>query len=135
MTLTADTVGLYAETLVRQAASGGLVLDYTEASLATLDALLSGSDPAYATTNPSQRDLVIFYAGCYLGEVLVRSHGAHWHFAEDWSEARVRLIAPQGGLELRPFEKLYRRLTEGAEGNRLTDYYQGIAEALERRIV
>jgi hypothetical protein len=133
MTLTADTVGLYAETLVRQAAASGLVLDYSPESLATLDGLLSGSDPAYDAASQTQRSLVIFYAGCYLGEVFVRTLQAHWQLAEHWSEARVVVAQQDVVIQLDPFLKLSQRLTEGEEGNRLLAYYEGLLEHLGRR--
>lgn len=130
MTLTDDTVGLYAETLVRQAAASGLLLDYSEASLGTLDGLLSGSDDHYAQLPEPQRDLVIFYAGCYLGEVVVRVLGGVWQLAPEWSASSVVVVGEKGGVEVRPFEKLYRRLTEGEEINRLSGYLQGILAKL-----
>jgi hypothetical protein len=130
MTLSQGTVGLYAETLVRQAAASGVVLDYSEASLGTLDGLLSGSDSQYTHASATQRDLVIFYAGCYLGEVVVRVLQGHWIIDDPWAQSRVLIAQEPGGVEIRPFEKLQRRLTEGGDGNHLTAYLQGIRELL-----
>lgn len=131
MTLNSETVGLYAETLVRQAAAHGVTLDYSRESLATLDGLLSGSDPLYDTASPAQRDLVIFYAGCYLGEVLVRTlAGAQWQLTEHWSDATILAVGSQGGVQVRPFEKLHRRITEGGEGNSLSAFWDGLSEHL-----
>ena len=128
MTLTADNVGLYAETLVRQAAAGGYCLDYTAESMVVLDALLASSDPLYDLSSETQRSLVIFYAGCYLGEVLVRTVGGLWQLTENWAESSLIVVREQEGIEVRPFEKLHRRLAEGEDGNRLADYHQGIQE-------
>ena len=131
MTLTSETVGLYAETLVRQAAAQGVSLDFSRESLATLDGLLSGSDPLYDTASPAQRDLVIFYAGCYLGEVLVRTlESAQWQLTEHWPDATVLVVRAQGGIQVRPFEKLHRRITEGGEGNSLSAFWDGLSERL-----
>ncbi len=131
MTLTAENVGLYAETLVRQAAVSGHVLDYSRESLAVVDELLARSDPLYEVSSESQRDLVIFYTGCYLGEVLVRTLGAQWQLTEHWAEASLIVPGVDGGIQVRPFEKLQRRLTEGGEGNLLENYWQGLAEHLQ----
>ncbi|WP_309706994.1 DUF6278 family protein [Armatimonas sp.] len=133
MTLTLENVGLYAETLVRQASARGQTLDYSPESLAVLDALLAVSDPQLEETSTQQRDLVIFYTGCYLGEVLVRTLGAQWQLTEDWAEATLVLVADanKGGIEVRPFEKLHRRLTEGPEGNSLRAYGEGLKERFD----
>ncbi|WP_395146362.1 DUF6278 family protein [Armatimonas sp.] len=132
MTLTADNVGLYAETLVRQAATGGYCLDYSAESLVALDALLASSDPLYDLSSETQRSLVIFYAGCYLGEVLVRTLGGLWQLTDNWAESSLVIVREQEGIEVRPFEKLYRRLAEGEDGNRLADYHHGILERFLR---
>ncbi|WP_395088918.1 DUF6278 family protein [Armatimonas sp.] len=130
MTLTADNVGLYAETLVRQAVTAGYSLDYSAESLTTLDTLLAGSDPLYDLSSETQRSLVIFYVGCYLGEVMVRTLGGQWRLSDPWAESCVLIARAQAGIEIRPFEKLSRRLLEGEDGNRLAAYYQGIMELL-----
>lgn len=130
MTLTAETVGLYAETLVRQAAATGVQLDYSPESLGTLDGLLAGSDAQYAQASPAQRELVVFYAGCYLGEVLARELDAQWQFTPEWPQTTMIVAGEQGGVEIRPFQKLLRRLDEGSEGNHLTAYRTGIVELL-----
>ena len=88
--MTVENVGLYAETLVRQVVAGGQALDYSRESLAVLDELLALSDPLYEVSSDPQRDLVIFYTGCYLGEVLVRTLGAQWQLTEHWGEASLK---------------------------------------------
>lgn len=135
MTLALESVGLYAETLVRQAAAGGHALDYSPESLTVLDELLAVSDPQLEETSTPQRDLVIFYTGCYLGEVFVRTLGAQWQLTEDWAEARLVLVTEQGGIEVRPFEKIHRRLTEGPEGNSLRAYGAGLKEHFDALLV
>ena len=126
MKLDHETVGLYAETLVRQAAASNLLLDYSQASLGTLDGLLAGSDDHYAQLPDAPRELVIFYAGCYVGEVIVRTLDGLWQFAPEWQDSTVVVPRASAGVEVRPFEKLSRRLAEGEAGNRLTEYLQGI---------
>lgn len=135
MKLDHETVGLYAETLVRQAAASNLLLDYSQASLGTLDGLLAGSDEHYGQLADAQRELVIFYAGCYVGEVIVRTLDGLWQFGTEWHESSVVIPRASGGVEVRPFEKLSRRLAEGESGNRLTDYLQGILELLQELTV
>jgi len=130
MTLTAETVGLYAETLVRQVHAGGHPLDYTAATLPLLDVLFEDVEEGFAALPEAQQSLVVFYNGCYLGEVFVRSLGAQWQCVSPWFESTLIVANAQGGVQIRPFEKVLRRLTEGAEGNGLAAYFQGLTECL-----
>ena len=50
----------------------GYDLDFSAGSLSRLDELLDGE------LSPSQHAVYEFRLGAYLGEVLVRNHGAHW---------------------------------------------------------
>lgn len=140
MTLTEENVGLYADTLVLQVKGGGRTLDYSPDSLAVLEELLRVSDPLLAGENfpDAQRNMLIFYNGCYLGEVMARHLGGAWKFEENWYDSS--LIFPLGeegpasatsGIQIHPFQKVQRRLTEGPQDNDLFAYYEGLAERLK----
>ena len=128
MTLDDDTVGLYAETVVRQVGAGGASLDYSAGSLAVLDSLFADSESPFAQLSEQQRHLAVFYLGCYLGEVLVRELSGTWHFEENWFESTLLVVRENGGVQLRPFEKVLRRFTEGSEGNSLAAYFSALLE-------
>ncbi len=135
MTLNEDNVADYADTLVLQVRSGGdggRELDYSEASLATVEELLRLSDelfrlPAFPD---NQRNLVVFYNGCYLGEVISRHLGGTWRFADNWFESSLVIPYGEGGLQVFPFQKMHRRVTEGPDENDLVAYYNGVKRKL-----
>jgi hypothetical protein len=134
MRLTEDNIADYADTLVLQVRAGGHTLDYSEASVATLEAMLSASDAQMQAPDfpEGQRSLVVFYNGCYLGEVMARNLAGVWRFDEaDWANSSLVFPYRDGGLQVHPFRKLYRRVTEGPAENDLVAYYAGLKEKLE----
>ena len=133
MTLDGTNVADYAQTLVLQVRTGGRDLDYSEASVATIEALLRVSDElfALATFPDDQRNLVVFYNGCYLGEVMARNLGGIWRLEPDWFDSSLVFDrGDQGGIQVFPFQKVHRRVTEGPDENDLVRYYAGLKEKL-----
>jgi|GEM_PF-2294951 hypothetical protein len=132
MTLTDDNVADYADTLVLQVKAGGRTLDYSEESVATVEELLRVSDELFQGENfpEAQRNIVVFYNGCYLGEVMARRLGGVWRFEENWFDSSLVFALDDGGLQVHPFQKVYRRVTEGPENNDLVAYYTGLKERL-----
>jgi hypothetical protein len=130
--LTPENVGVYAETLVRQVKPGGHTLDYSEASIATLEELLSNSDAQFQDPDfpEAQRNLVVFYNGCYLGETMARTLGGVWQFEENWADSSLIFQREDGGIQVHPFLKVWRRVTEGPLENDLISYYNGLKERL-----
>jgi hypothetical protein len=131
--LTEDNVADYADTLVLQVRAGGHALDYSEASLGTLESLLRASDAQFQSPDfpEAQRNLVVFYDGCYLGEVMARNLGGTWRFDEaDWAASTLIFPYEDGGLQVFPFQKLHRRVTEGPDKNDLVAYYEGLKAKL-----
>ena len=131
MTLDASNVADYAQTLVLQVRAGGRELDFSPSSVATVEELLRVSDELFALPEfpDTQRNLVVFYNGCYLGEVMARSLGGVWRFEPNWFDASLVFAYGEGGLQVFPFQKVYRRVTEGAEHD-LVAYYRGLEEKL-----
>ena len=132
MTLDETNVAAYAYTLVLQVKGAGRELDYSEPSVAVLEELLRVSDPLLAAENfpDAQRNIVAFYNGCYLGEVIARNLGGAWRFSPNWFDASLVIPFGEGGLQVFPFQKVYRRLTEGRETHDLVAYYEGLTVKL-----
>jgi hypothetical protein len=130
--LTDENIADYADTLVLQARGGGVALDYSEDSIAIVERLLTASDDLLrAETFPeTQRRLVAFYNGCYVGEVMARNLAGAWRFDENWYEASLVFPYGEGGLQVHPFHKIYRRVTDGPAENELVAYYQGLKTRL-----
>ncbi|MBC8101327.1 MAG: hypothetical protein H7Z41_01900 [Cytophagales bacterium] len=133
MKLSLDNIADYADTLVLQVQGGGRTLDYSEASIATLEDLLRVSDELLRSDNfpDAQRNLVVFYNGCYLGEVLSRNLIGVWRFDDNWYDSRIVFPYQGGGIQIQPFHKLFRRVTEGPEENDLVAYYEGLKTRIE----
>lgn len=134
MTLDETNVADYARTLVLQVRGGGRALDYSEASVQTVEELLRVSDALLQAENfpEMQRNLIVFYNGCYLGEVMARNLAGVWRFAPNWYDTSLVFPYGDGGLQVFPFQKLYRRVTEGAEHD-LVAYYEGLKEKLDEK--
>lgn len=134
MRLNADNVADYARTLTLQTRGGGVDLDFSADSIPLLETLFRNSDPLLSMPQlpERQRDLLVFYAGCYLGETLVRNLGGVWRFDDNWYESVVEVAAGEKRVEVRPFQKIYRRVTEGPEGNDLSAYVGELAALVER---
>lgn len=132
MRLDRSNVADYAETLALQVRAGGRDLDYSEASVATVEELLRVSDELFRlpTFPENQRNLTVFYNGCYLGEVMARRRGGVWRFDPNWFDASLVFdLGPRGGIQVFPFQKVYRRITEGREHD-LVAYYEGLKARL-----
>ena len=133
MHLTEDNIGDYAETLVLQAKGSGRILDYSAQSVALLEGLFRISDELLQGENfpDAQRNLVVFYSGCYLGEVIARTLGGVWRFdGDDWANSSLIFAYGGGGLQVFPFHKLLRRVMDGPDSNDLMTYYDGLAAKL-----
>ena len=136
MTLSQNNIREYAETLVAQVRAGdpemASRLDFAPRSVWALEALLRLSDETFAdlATPEAHKNLTVFYAGCYLGETLARLGGT-WRFADDFAESSVVFPHGEGGLQVFPFAKLIKRVTDGAKDNDLIDYWDGLQKQLQ----
>jgi len=131
MRLTDDNIADYAETLALQVrAGGGPRLDYSAESVKTLEELLAADDEKFPGLDEAQRGLVVFYNGSYLGETMARTLGGVWRFEPDWLDSSLVFPYGQGGLQVHPFRKVHRRVTEGSAENDLATYYDGLRQRL-----
>ena len=132
MRLTPDNIADYAETLILQAAGGGRILDYSPESMAVLEELIRVSDELLLADDfpERQRNLLIFYNGCYLGETMARTLGGVWRFEEIWYDSSLIFARGDEGIEARPFAKMHRRVTEGPSDHDLVSYYIQLKDLL-----
>jgi hypothetical protein len=133
MELTSDNIGDYAETFVRQMKQKGVLLDYSEESLAFLEELTAQSDTELrlASLPEAHRNLLVFYHGCYLGEVMARNLGGVWRFdAANWADSSLVFAYGSGGIQVFPFLKFWQRITETPQDHNLVTYYQGLKAKL-----
>jgi len=100
----------------------GVMLDFTEASLADVEDVLGvlhdGLKSATAEEKPSAANLraMTIGFGVYLGEVMRRTMGGRWTDAEVEGQGKIlRLVV--GSAETYPLRKVEKRLTEGASEN------------------
>ena len=115
MRLTEANVTDYADTLVIQARNAGLQLDYSEDSIIHLERYFRISDDLLQLESlpEEQRSLIVFYGGCYLGEVMCRHTEGTWNFEDNWFDSKIVFPTRQGGIQIEPFQKMYRRVKEG----------------------
>lgn len=132
MKLDEQNVREYAESLVAQVRAGdeemASRLDFSERSVWALEALIRLSDEKFAdAATPKQAiELTVFYAGCYLGETMTHILGGVWRFDDDYAQSSVVFPYGDGGLQVFPFQKLIKRVTDGVKGNDLVDYFEGL---------
>ncbi len=102
-----------------QSASGGK-LDYSVASLEAVDDILEGMRKEGLTIKNIYR--VLFVAGCYVGEVIIRSKKLKWVKAEDSHYSDSRDVVPivieyADNSYTSPINKVIKRLEFGEEDN------------------
>jgi hypothetical protein len=111
-----DVMKAYAQDAERLAFKEGVSLDYTEKSLEDVDALLHqiAGDSVVPPKTPEEeeqlRTLAKVYGG-YLGEVVIRNLGGAWETSEN-PDGSARVILRCQGVQMFPFEKVYKRLAK-----------------------
>lgn len=107
----------------------GIRLDYSQDSLASVDALLGrfeeGGSDAVATS--------VFEAGCYVGEIFVRHHGYAWIDVSDSSglfDFTMALEGPHGNYA-NPIGKAFKRVENGPEDS-VSAFVTGILATAQR---
>lgn len=130
MQLTESSIAEHAEQMIRQVErNGGPPLDFDEESLRLLDLLFRRNDPDFAALSEAQRQVTVFYNGCFLGCALAALLGGRWVLDGDWPDAAIVFSRSEGtGVQARPFEKIWRRLDEGEAGNGFLEYYEALRD-------
>jgi hypothetical protein len=134
--LSAFLVNICGETVMTAALKWGVMLDFTEASLADVEEVLGvlhdGLKSASHGGQPAPdkvRGMAIRF-GVYVGEVVRRSMGGRWTNAEVAGQGAVlRLVI--GSAECYPLRKVEKRLTEGP-GDDVRFYVRAMKQVLAR---
>jgi hypothetical protein len=94
-----------------------LPLDYSEASVANLEAILTAyAYDSHGAAPASQIRAVGLMLGAYLGEVMICHWGGQWIWEHDPYEPGETIIALKvNDFTLYPFAKVEKRLTKGPE--------------------
>jgi hypothetical protein len=138
MQLSETLVREHAEVFAGSVRAGGYSLDYSIGSIAILEQLISHDDAKFREANfaEAQRNLAVFYNGCYLGEILRENLGGTWIFEPNWFDSTLifPLANGEGGIQTQPFVKVYKRLTETPpDANDLLMYFHVLQEKLREQ--
>ena len=125
-----------AEAVRLAAADHGLTLDYSPASIATLETVLAARSPV----PPEQQDDATRLWGAYYGEVFRQHYPADWIMAvypgqlnSGRSDAGTEMALPAldvRGSHIYPLLKIFRRLTLGPSED-LKAFYAKVAKSLD----
>jgi len=123
---TVENAPKFAADIVASAAEiSGVDLDYSVASLKTVDNIVEGMRQDGCTSD--QIAATLFGFGCYVGEVLVRHAGGNWRNTDETSMAELvgfPLVIELGKDCLcNPIGKVFKRLENG-ESDSLPYFYQ-----------
>ncbi len=109
------------ETAVSAAKTLGIQLDFTPASLKTLD---DAVDTFFEPGGPVIAPTIMTF-GAYLGEVVIRNLGGRWRPSESWEDAAIVDLGPIA--ELYPMRRMAKRMQEGRE-NSVEFWYETVAK-------
>jgi hypothetical protein len=62
---------------------------------------------------------------------LARNLSGVWRFDDDYAQSSLVFPFGDGGLQVFPFQKLIKRVMDGAKGNDLVDYFEGLQKQLK----
>jgi len=106
----------------------GVKLDWSDASIANVEQVLSKMSKSYVTTNPKPTDeQVMSFAkafGSYVGEVYRRNHGATWGMVNLGGQ-KFPGLRTTSGVNFWPWGRAFNRITKGGEDN-VSDYYAAL---------
>lgn len=94
-------------------------LDGSEASIELVEQMLAQLHEQLPQAQPSPEQIGAFAKmfGSYVGEVYRIRHGATWGIARLGAEEFPAMRAAADGMQFWPWERAYKRITEGAESN------------------
>lgn len=106
-------------------------LDYSDASIAVVEEILSSLHLDAVRTNPSEEKIyqLAKMFGSYTGEVFRRNYGAEWGIVTHGEQSMPGLRAMQKGNLFWPWGKANGRIVNGPEDN-LLYYYHVLTEGL-----
>jgi hypothetical protein len=104
----------------------GFTLDYSEASVQSLETILAN---IHLSEDKESMEQAVKTWGSYLGEVVRRSFGGDWELVQPPGKAAAVPTLVIGGSQLYPLMKVYRRLTMGEPEN-VWKFYEKIRARL-----
>jgi hypothetical protein len=104
----------------------GFTLDYSEASVQSLETILAN---IHLSEDKESMEQAVKTWGSYLGEVVRRSFGGDWELAQPPGKAAAVPTLVIAGSQLYPLMKVYRRLTMGDPEN-VWKFYEKIRARL-----
>jgi hypothetical protein len=126
-----DMMEAYAEDAVGYAAKLKKTLDYSEASIATVEEICDILHKAIPKTfwkklwkkKPSDKTILQYskMLGGYVGEVIRKLHGGNWE-VEDIMNQGNTIVLTVADVKIFPVGRVYKRLKEGDENN-IQHYY------------
>lgn len=119
--LTAQNAPRFAADIVSQAASQGVVIDYSRGTLEYIDSVIASLRAGGVSVE--QVPEVMFGFGCVLGEILIEATGASWVAAE--FTVPIGVLTPEGTL-LDPVGQTFGALLTGS---RLATFVSTVSQA------
>jgi hypothetical protein len=107
----------------------GFHLDYSEASLASLETILSGLSGGLQTGDKDAVEQQVKRWGGYFGEVVRRRWQGSWDLVQYPGGAAAVPTLLVAGSQVYPLMKIYRRLTMGDAEN-VCNFYEKIRQKL-----
>ena len=108
----------------------GIILDWTDASVANVEKSLALMHSSYMSTipRPTEEQVMSFAKGygSYVGEVYRRNHGGEWGMV-NLNGQRFPGLRTKSGTNFWPWGRALNRITQGAENN-IADYYGVLLE-------
>lgn len=107
----------------------GFVLDYSDASIESLETILAGVSASLDASDKGATEQAVKLWGSYLGEVVRRNFGGTWDLIQYPGRAAAVPTLVIAGSQLYPLVKVYRRLTMGEPEN-VWKFYEKIRAKL-----
>jgi len=132
---TPEYAAQHAEQMIQPAKEiSGVDLDFKPESLAGIDGIIE--DIRSEGVSAEEVGGTLFGFGCYLGEVLVRNHGAAWKLTDDTPMKGMAgfpmVVELEGESVCNPIGKTFKRFENGEEDS-LASFYQVFTQPQDPR--
>lgn len=107
----------------------GFVLDYSDASIESLETILAGVSASLDLSDEGLVEQAVKVWGSYFGETVRRSFGGSWDLVQYPGRAAAFPTLVIAGSQLYPLMKVYRRFTIGDSEN-VWKFYERIRSKL-----
>ncbi len=103
------------------------VLDFSEASVETLERMADEVADYFDDMTPEQREKSAQYFGCYILEVARRNHGGQYYWHEERDQPVLVVGEPNYRIAILTWDKAQGRLS-GDPAESLTFFYRGFSK-------